>query len=247
MRSSRRINMFRTLLAAFVASYGLTVVENASAGIANGDFGTGDLTGWSTSAIDSNFTPVSADPFIDVTPFGSGAAATFTTGEFSDGLFLASLAQDVSISSAQASLTFDFSLPVIAADTTGIDGGSPVDDALFALLDGPMGIHDLLLVDSLGPVPDPFGSAPGEVILGPPSDPAFDYSIRADLSALAGGTATLVFDLTQEDDGKQIVALAIGNVALVPEPTAGTLLIVAVSVWCCCAGVPYQKIVNSKN
>ncbi len=202
-----------------------TIPDNVKAELTNGDFASGDLTGWTDWAIGSSLDPIASDPFIDVTAFGSGNAVTFETGAFADDLFLASLEQEIVISAIKSTLVFDFSLPTVTADATGV-GDSLVPDALFVLLDNGTELLDLLLIDSLGPVVDPFASAPGEVKLGAPSDDAFEFSLQADLSAIVGQSVVLAFELVQEDDGAQISKLAVSNVHLIPEPST-TLLAAA--------------------
>ncbi len=205
------------------------VPGSVNAELINGDFASGDLAGWTDLAIGSSLDPIAPDPFIDVTAFGNGNAVTFETGSFADDLFLASLEQEIVVSALKPTLHFDFSLPTVSSDATGI-GDSLATDALFVLLDAETDLFDLLLVDALGPVANPFGSATEEVKLGAPSDDAFDFSLQADLSAFVGQSVVLAFELIQEDDGQQISELAVSNVALVPEPPTSALLAVLILI-----------------
>ncbi len=185
--------------------------------VVNGEFETGDLTGWTVSAFDEFDTPLAPSPFISVTDVGGNNVAEFKTGEFADGLFIATLEQSFPIIVAEPILGFDFTLPAVLPDPTGT-GTSPFFDSLFVSADNGVDTFDLLLIDQFGALPDPFGTAPGDVTLGVPSDPFFDFSFKADLSILAGETITLFFDVIQEDDGFQFDPF-IDNVQTSSEPT----------------------------
>jgi len=205
-----------------VCALGQTATSEAE--IVNGDFATDDLTGWEADAFDSGSAPIVKDPFISVGPLGTGDAVFLSTGAFEDGLFLLKLEQSFIVDPEMPVLAFDFSLPTYSDDATGA-GDSLFPDVLFALVDSPSGLADLLAIEPFGPVVDPLGSAPGSVFLDAPSDDAFDHGLFADLSAFAGEEVILVFDLTQEDDGSSFEELAISNVRLeVPEPASAALV-----------------------
>ena len=96
-----------------VLSLGLAITLSAGSAfavIANGDFGTGDFTGWTVSAIDDLGGPIDPSPFISVVSFGGGNAAQFETGEFAEGLFIGTLEQTFAISAAEPSAFFIWGL-----------------------------------------------------------------------------------------------------------------------------------------
>lgn len=172
----------------------------ASADFINGNFQTGDFTGWTRSAIDAGNSPISPAPFINIGTSGANYFAQFTTGQFADGLFVATLEQSVLIEAAKPFLSFDFSLPTLSSDPTGA-GTSPFLDSLTVSLDNGTSTFTLLLVDKNGALADPFGTAPGTVALGTPLDPVFDFGFRVDTTSLAGQTVRFFIDITNENDG----------------------------------------------
>lgn len=86
----------------------------------------------------------------------------------------------------------------------------------------------LLVVDKFGPVADPFGAAPGPVTLGQVQGPVYQYSFSADLSAMAGSTVSLFYDVSSADDGLAST-FNLGGVELsssdpkIPEPNTWRL------------------------
>jgi hypothetical protein len=112
--------------------------------IVNGDFSTGDLTGWTASAIDAALSLLSPSPFIFVTNVGGNHVVEFKTGQFADGLFSATLEQTFPIIPTEPILSFDFSLPTVLADPTGT-GISPFFDSFFVSLASGINSLDLLL------------------------------------------------------------------------------------------------------
>lgn len=191
----------RAVFTAFmVLSLSLGSGRAGATAIVNGDFATGDFTGWTTSAIDQGFAPIA--PLLSVVPFGGGNAADFPTGTFADDRFIQTLEQSFVVDPGEPLFSFEFSLPDIVSDATGT-GASSFRDALVVSLDRGTDFFELLLVDFSGALADPFGTAPGPVTLGAPTDPAFDFLFTADLSSLTGDTVTLFFDIINEDDGFQ--------------------------------------------
>jgi hypothetical protein len=204
------------------------VCGSASAGIINGDFSSGDFTGWTVSAYDDALNPIAdPSPFISISGVGGSNAARFKTGQFTDGLFMATLEQTYTIPAARPFLTFEFTLPVIEVDPTG-SGTSPFLDSWAVSLQSGTDFFDLLLVDQTGPYADPFGTAPGTVTLGAANSAGFDYLLRADLTSLAGSEVTLFFDMFQEDDeaiyemfsGNSQQAEALKQKPVIPEPSS---------------------------
>lgn len=169
----------------------------APAGIINGDFETGDFTGWTASAIDGAFNPTA--PLISVASVGGNQVAVFDTGDFNTGPFISTLEQTFTVDPATPFLTFDFSDPFTSADATGT-GAGPFLDAFAVSLQSGADFYDLLVLDQFGPWADPFGTAPGTVALGTSLAPSLDFSARADLSSLAGQSVTLYADMINEDD-----------------------------------------------
>jgi hypothetical protein len=176
------------------------VCSSACGGIINGDFETGDFTGWTVSAYDEDGNPLDPSPFISIGTVGGSNAAIFKTGLFADGLFMATLEQTYTIPAARPFLTFEFTLPLIEVDPTGSGNGPFKDSSALSVLRG-SDFFDLLLVDQTGAYADPFGTAPGTVTLGAAKSPGFDYLFRADLTSLKGNEVTLFFGIFQEDDG----------------------------------------------
>lgn len=202
--------------------------SSASAAIVNGDFETGDFTGWTVSAIDDLGGPIDPTPFLSVANVGGNYVADFRTGAFSDGLFIATLEQTFTVDAAAPIVRFDFTLPTVSTDSTGT-GTSPFFDAILVSMDDGIDFYELLLVDQFGALADPFGTAPGTVILGAPSDPSFDYGFTANVSTLANQNVTLYVDVINEDDGSMATMTAdnfnTGTAhAPVPEPAS-------VAVW----------------
>jgi hypothetical protein len=177
---------------------------NVSAGFINGNFATGDLTGWTASAVDQNGNPVT--PLISVASSGGSNFAVLDTGNYATGPFDSTLSQSFLVTAAEPILSFDFNhLHTLTPDPTGTGTSSFRDSFVASLSDG-TNTFALLLVDSSGALTDPFGTAPGSVTVGPSSIiPVLDTTLRADLSSLAGQTLTLFLDVTNADDGFRTV------------------------------------------
>ena len=201
----------------------------ASAGIVNGDFETGDLSGWTTSAIGGS-------PLISVVMPGTNHFAELATGDFATGPFISTLEQTFTVDPATPQLSFDFTLPSTILDPTGTGLSPFLDSFVVSLLSG-ASFFDLLLVDQFGAIADPFGTAPGTTGVAAPSDVAFDFSLVADLSSLVGESVTLFFDVINEDDGFESV-FALDNVqltgtgAVVPEPSTFIIFVVGLLTFC---------------
>ena len=201
-------------------------------GIANGDFGASDLSGWTTDAFDAANQPLDPSLFINVVPFGSSNAAEFKIGKFEDGLTFATLEQPIAIENSLPVLSFDFSLPTVIPDPTGTGSSEFVDTVIVGVDDGTT-FFDLLLLDQVGSLLDPFDTVPGNTTLEPATDPSFDHQFRGDLSAFAGSTVTLFIDLLAEDDSFQLAPYLTNFQLIVPEPATftfcgvGLLLLVA--------------------
>ncbi len=196
--------------------------SESSAAIINGDFATGDFSGWTVSAIDDFASPIDSTPFISIASAGAQKAAEFKTGEFVDGLFIATLEQTFTVDIANPFLTFDFTLPVATPDPTGT-GTSSFFDGLFVSLDNGTDFFDLLLLDQFNVLADPFGTAPGATTIGISSAADFDATFSLDMTSLIGDDVTLFIDLINEDDGFQYASPLMSNFAATPLPKTKTV------------------------
>src|SRR5271157_10160 len=99
--------------------------------LVNGNFATGDLTGWNASAIDQGGIPTT--PLISVSSSSGGIHyAAFDTGTYATGPFDSTLSQSFTVTAAQPILSFDFnSMPTLSVDPTGT-GTSPFRDSFVA-------------------------------------------------------------------------------------------------------------------
>ncbi len=200
---------------------------DASAAFINGDFSAG-LTAWNATAFEIGGTPIDPfgpPPYISVIPMGAGNAAQFKTGTFDQGLDFARLEQTgIIIPFSAPILTFDFTLPTIISDPTGTGTSSFVDGLVVSISDG-ASKFELLLLDQFGATIDPFGTFTiGPAVITPPLDPAFDFSLKAELSSLAGQPISLSMTMFQADDGKQFDPHFTSFDFEVPEPSTVLLL-----------------------
>lgn len=203
------------------AAFALLLSPHSEAQIVNGDF-TAGLTGWTVNAVNAGFTPIDPSPFIHTTTVASDPAVKFETGAFSDGLNRARLSQAITVTPAAAMLVFDFTLPSVFPDATGT-GGSTASD-LFSAMIQPNG--DLMTVDRSAAIT----TGPGflGITVSPSPNPGYDRRLSADLSSYVGApfTVTLIFEISQSDDGFRFDPF-LDNVALtaIPEPAPfGTAL-----------------------
>jgi hypothetical protein len=114
-------NAVLALLVGAVSSVGS---GTASAGFINGNFATGDLNGWTASAIHENANPVT--PLISVASSGSTNFAVFDTGNYATGPFDSTLSQSFLVTAAQPILSLDSNhLPALSPDPVGtaVEGG----------------------------------------------------------------------------------------------------------------------------
>jgi YD repeat-containing protein len=191
-------------------------MPSQAATIINGDFASGDLSGWTADAWDGSSNPTT--PRITIESGGGQNVAAFDTGAFVDDVFVSTLSQVYTVSDADPELRFDFILPTTTTDGTGT-GTSPFLDGFAVSLDDGSNLFELLLLDVSGALADPFGTAPGAVTLGTPGNPFFDFQLVADLATLGGTPVTLLIDAISEDDGFRSVA-RFSNFAP-QEPTSG--------------------------
>lgn len=226
-------------LSGFVAVFCLCTLSVAAVPVAadsvvNGDFATGDLSGWTVGAIDDGAGAIDPTPFVAVESFAGDDALQMSTQDFGDGLFIATLEQQFTVDVANPFFSLDFVLPEIDEDFTGA-AASPFYDALVVSIDDGTDTIELLQIDQFGALANPFGSASFDVELGEASDADYDFSLLADLSSMVGLELTLFIDLIQEDDGYVFVS-ALDNIrtgaapAVQPVPEPASLWLVGFGV-----------------
>ncbi len=230
------------LLTTFLLLLGVTTAASAVP-VINGDFETGDLTGYFTE--DDAYDP-NPDIGVSLDPITGNHFASIDTSHAS---YANTLGQDLTLPGAPAVLSFDFGFAT--ADDGSFDAGAGFPDSFAVGLTTAGGAWlDILVVDLLGPLPDPSdgiegltGATPIDVVFDPsvsipgfaPGSGATAYggaiSVSLPASVLGEG-ATLAFDLFDEEDGARTVA-AVDNIAIaagqppspaVPEPATGVLL-----------------------
>jgi hypothetical protein len=215
----------------------LTSFQEVQAQIVNGDF-TGGLAGWTVKAFDRSSTTIDPSPFIHTTTVSGSPGVKFETGAYSDGLSHADMSQVITVTPATRFLRFDFTLPSFALDGTGT--GASFGDDLFSVGIQPNG--DVMSVDrdgNFGPSSPFLG-----VTITPSSTPGYDRTLTADLGNYIGApyTVTLIFRVSQEDDGFLFDPF-LDNVELaaVPEP-AGVGLAFGIA----CAGLLLYRRARSR-
>jgi hypothetical protein len=184
------------------------------------------LTGGSTSAIDAMGNSV--PPLITETTVGGAPVYQFTTGTFADGPFISTLEFSFTPEADETNLLLHFTILQWTTDSTGTQT-SPFGDSVQISLRNPTGTMTLLLVDVGGPTTDPFGTAPGPVIIGPPETfpLVFDYMFNADVKREKGVPLQLFIDIANEDDGRLSSLILSTNieVRLYPIPEARTVVL----------------------
>lgn len=197
--------------------------------IVNGDFSTGDLTGWQTAAADDEDQAVAAPIGVQIQAQGNYAAiATVPYSGSGTFLPLTQLSQTFAITSQP--LVFDLGF------NTTVDANEVDDhlfrDALAVLLSDGMSTYTLAAADTFGLVLDPFNDAPGTLTRTGSAIPSLSDHIQfeADVASLASSQVTLTFYLLNETDGHASEA-RVGGVAIVPEPASGILVLAAVGLW----------------
>ncbi|MEM8790978.1 MAG: hypothetical protein AAGE80_05140 [Pseudomonadota bacterium] len=180
----------------------------------------------------SNFLEVTNETSFGVTPRVSIATRTIDIGATSSFL----------------------SLDVALLGVSGQNNGNDTLDALSIVLverNDPGNIFDdeftfLFDFEAGGPVNDPFGDAADAgvpVSTSPPSDPFFDVTFEADLSALIGRTLDLEVAIFNEPDGQNLT-FGVDNVSLssgatvVPLPAGLPLLAAALGAFAAFGGRP---------
>jgi hypothetical protein len=176
-----------------------------SAIIINGDFETGDLSFWD----------IAGPGNIDVVFDGANHYALMETGfDPLTGEYITTLSQDFTIPTNPLPLTFDFYF-----ETTGLDPSAWFVDAFTVSLETNMGdLIDFLIVDDFGMILDPLATVSASSVF------AGGSTLFLDVTGFAGADATLYFDLWDEDDLADSIAM-IDNVAANPVPEPGTMML----------------------
>ena len=203
--------------------------------VVNGDFSTGDLSGWLASSDSGTIPQVPITPIVSVVGTGNGSAAELSTGDFDTGPFISTLEQTFTVSATQPVLGFDVSFSSVA-DSTG-SGNGFFGDAFVAVIQAGVEFFDIALVDDTGVQVDPFGSAPGSVSVDSPQNASLSVRVLADLTPIAGQTVTLFFDIVSEDDGRRSTAVVDnvgfpGGNTVVSEPATLALILTGLCVGC---------------
>jgi hypothetical protein len=200
--------------AAVLLVFLLLNVSHAS--LINGDFSSG-LEGWVT---EDDF---SSSPSLSVS--AAHGYAILSTQGISDGAFLISLYQQISIPEWAYTLSFDIGFENVRADTGGSSGGFVIPDFMQVSyldnLDNDFN-RNFLAIDSTSPYdPDSLEE------LSLPSFSLYDltwYHFSAVISDLAGSSGTLYFDLWDGDDDWFSMAY-VDNVRINPVPEPATILL----------------------
>ena len=206
-----------------VCVFALSVTLTHAGQINNGDFSTGDLTGWTTSAIDDNDNEVSPAP-IAVTSNVAGNFAELSTVAYSNPPGFAppttSLSQEITLTGNR--LAFDLAFET-TTDSNETDDGF-FSDTLEVLLDDGSSQFTLLVFDGFNLDINPFGETPGLITSSASNHPLLSdrINLQINLNALASNTVTLEFTLVNELDGHASLARV---ARVVPEPTTALLIL----------------------
>ncbi|MBN2373260.1 PEP-CTERM sorting domain-containing protein [bacterium] len=203
--------MKKALVCIFMLLLLFCFARSGSAIIINGDFETGDLSGWLTSGPGNIF----------VGAYMGNHFAQMETGyDDNTGAYVTSLYQDFVIPASPEPIKFDFHFW-----TSGPDYQYAMFiDALTASLCTTGGdLIDFLIIDDMGMIIDPLATVTASSIF------SGGYHLSLDVSGFAGNYATLYFDLWDEDDLANSVA-KIDNVTANPVPEPGTILLFIIGI-----------------
>lgn len=173
--------------------------------IVNGDFETGNISNW--DAVGPGNVYVGEEN-------GNHFAILESGYDPSSGEYITTLSQDFEIPLNPMPLLFDFCF-----ETTGPDPNAWFIDALTVSLETTAGnLYDFLIVDETGITLDPQASISSSSVF-------FDgYTLLLDISAFAGSSATIYFDLWDEDDLADSFVY-IDNVSARPVPDPASILL----------------------
>jgi hypothetical protein len=190
------------------------LVGLAPAGVINGDFQTGDLTGWNANTLNP---PLSSPATVDVITVGGSLVGNVQFSSSAGGHYAGSLSQDFDTGGA-TKLTFDIGCSASAPVTPGEPDVVDTLDVLIQNLDTNTTIvHPLHLQNQLG---DPTGGGLSVQTNGLP--------IHTVVTLTGSNThirVELLMDLHTLDGVSSSGQLLIGNVTLVPEPSTSVLAI----------------------
>lgn len=184
----------------------LSVAVCATPGLAatlNGDFETGDLTGWSVAQSANSGASVEAQTV------ASNSFAQLSTGSAQLGTNPASISQTMKITEMTALLTFDAALVADEADRQ--PGGPGLMDVVgFFFFDDPGVFYRVYGYIPGGGGINPFGSMTGNpesfTTLTAPSDDGFDVGVSVDLTSFIGQELLFGFDAFATNDGTILTA-----------------------------------------
>lgn len=187
---------------ALLLAFAATLAE-AHVGIVNGNFDTGDLTGWTA---DSLVTPPSVPIGVTVDLVNGSLAADMNFSGTSAGNFAGSLLQDFTVATA-GTLSFQFGINL---SSTVANGQSPGLQTL-----------DVLLANLTNNSTSPFAQAESPA-LGPYS---INFANITGHRALSPGNYELRFlmNLTTVDGAQTMGRITVDNVTLTPEPASWLL------------------------
>lgn len=204
-----------------------TIIQSSLATLINGDFATGDLSGWSTEALDDNNDVVS--PPISLVNHASGNVVQLNTVSY---VGLASVTPTTSLFQSfavnESIISFDIGL-ASATDPDEINEMS-FADSLEISIDNGAEFLAILILEGTELIVDPFGDAPGMVVTATASShPALTHHIefKIDTSLLAVSNAELEFSVNNELDRQSSTGM-VANVAINPVPEPASLMLFAI-------------------
>ena len=188
--------------------------------ITNGDFETGDTTGF-----DVLVAGPSTEPFVTVQQDGDNDFLQLSAGNAVEGFLFATLSQSLTITAEAFLLNFDAAL-LSAEDDTGPDEAGPfVDFFSVGIEDEDGDFTGVFGYDEVaGARTDPFNQNVFPAGLTSPSNSFFDTGVVADLSSLIGQTILLEISIFAEFDQRTVTfaadnfALTGGSASEVPIP-----------------------------
>ena len=209
----KRTTSLIAAIAALVTSANATVVTN-------GDFETGDTTGF-----DLLVAGPSTAPFVTVQQDGDNDFLQLSAGSAVQGFLFATLTQALTITADAFLLSFDAAL-LSAVDDTGPNEAGPFVDFFSVGIEDENGVFaGVFGYDEVaGARTDPFNQGILPASLTAPGNSFFDTGVTADLSSLIGQTIFLEISIFAEFDQRTVTfaadnfALTGGSVSEVPIP-----------------------------
>ncbi len=174
-----------------------------SAAVVNGDFETGDLSGYTTDISGPSGVPF--DTFASVQTSGGNSFFETTTGSVADGLSQTSIMQSTTVTSATSLLTFDTSLIEDSADQLIGAGSAFQDNITFFIFDSSFNYIPVFALLTGGGGVDPFGGNPVAAAIATttsPSDTFFDTGVSVDLTRFIGQDILFGIATNAYNDGR---------------------------------------------